>query len=164
MRTTKTLVRLRGCPGWSKSSLGAQPFCWFCHMAARVWKISNRTVLRSLFSWHSWNAFLSPVKIGLNSLKMSRLMTKQTKWHVRPAKTQISLSIRPVWSVFTVRMKKAWILSYPLSAQQRLIRLIRCPGWSSFRWGHMPFCWFCHEAAQIYYPWQHSWLQKSGTH
>ena len=25
-------------------------------------------------------------------------MTKQTKWHVRPAKTQISLGIRPVWS------------------------------------------------------------------
>ena len=29
---------------------------------------------------------------------MSRLRTKPTKWHVRPAKTQISLGIRPVWS------------------------------------------------------------------
>ena len=29
---------------------------------------------------------------------MSRLMTKPTKWHVHPAKTQISLGIRPVWS------------------------------------------------------------------
>ena len=29
---------------------------------------------------------------------MSRLVTKPTYWHVRPAKTQISLSIRPVWS------------------------------------------------------------------
>ena len=29
---------------------------------------------------------------------MSRLMTKPTKWHVRPATTQISLGIRPVWS------------------------------------------------------------------
>ena len=27
---------------------------------------------------------------------MSRLMTKPTKWYVRPAKTQISLGIRPV--------------------------------------------------------------------
>ena len=25
-------------------------------------------------------------------------MTKPTRWHVRPAKTQISLGIRPVWS------------------------------------------------------------------
>ena len=37
---------------------------------------------------------------------------------MRPAKTQISLGIRPVWSVFAVgvfavRMKKAWVLSYP---------------------------------------------------
>ena len=29
---------------------------------------------------------------------MSRLMTKPTKWHVCPAKIQISLGIRPVWS------------------------------------------------------------------
>ena len=28
--------------------------------------------------------------------RLSRLMTKPTKWHVRPAKTQISLDIRPV--------------------------------------------------------------------
>ena len=52
--------------------------------------------------------------------------------------------------VFAVRMKKAWVLSYPLSAQQRL--------WSdwadaqadlSLRWAHMPLCWFCHKAAFI---------------
>ena len=52
--------------------------------------------------------------------------------------------------VFAVRMKKAWVLSYPLSAQQRL--------WSdwadaqadlSLHWAHMPLCWFCHEAAFI---------------
>ena len=29
---------------------------------------------------------------------MSRSMTKRTQWPVRPAKTQISLGIRPVWS------------------------------------------------------------------
>ena len=25
-----------GCPGWSLSSLGAQPHCWFCHVAAHI--------------------------------------------------------------------------------------------------------------------------------
>ena len=30
--------------------------------------------------------------------QMSRLVTKPTKWALRPAKTQISLGIRPVWS------------------------------------------------------------------
>ena len=29
---------------------------------------------------------------------LSRRMTKATKWHVRPTKTQISLGIHPVWS------------------------------------------------------------------
>ena len=29
---------------------------------------------------------------------LSRFVTKQTKWHVHPAKTKISLGIRPVWS------------------------------------------------------------------
>ena len=50
---------------------------------------------------------------------------------MRPAKTQISLGIHPVWlRVFTVRRKKAWVLSYPLNAQQKLIRLGGYPGWS----------------------------------
>ena len=59
-------------------------------------------------------------------------------------------SILPVWSVFAVRMKKAWVLSYPVSAQQR-----HWSDWAdaqadlSLRWAHRSFCWFCHEAAQI---------------
>ena len=55
--------------------------------------------------------------------KKGQRMTKPSKWHVRPGKTQISLDIRPVWSVFAVRIERAWVLSYPLSAQRRLIRL-----------------------------------------
>ena len=55
-------------------------------------------------------------------------------------------------SVFAVRMKKAWVFSYPLSAQRRL--------WSdwtdaqadlSLRWAHMPFCRFCHALAHFTY-------------
>ena len=50
--------------------------------------------------------------------------------------------------VFAVRMKKPWVLSYPLSAQQRL--------WSdwanaqadlSLHWAHSYFVGFCHEVA-----------------
>ena len=65
---------------------------------------------------------------------------KTNKVSVHPAKTQISLGIRPVWSVFAVRLKKARILSYPLSAQRRL-----WSGWAdakadlSFRWAHTYF-------------------------
>ena len=46
--------------------------------------------------------------------------------------------------VFAVRMKKAWVLSYPLSAQRRL-----CQVWSESLLGAQPHCWFCHVAAQI---------------
>ena len=68
---------------------------------------------------------------------------RTNKMTVRPAKTQISLGIRPIWSVFAVRMKKAWVLSYPLSALQRL--------WSDWanaqadlsrRWAHTHFVGF----------------------
>ena len=40
----------------------------------------------------------TPKQIAVIIQKMSCLMTKPTKWHVRPAKTQISLGIHPVWS------------------------------------------------------------------
>ena len=43
---------------------------------------------------------LNVASLNLSSTieEMSCLMTKPTKWHVHPAKTQISLGIRPVWS------------------------------------------------------------------
>ena len=53
--------------------------------------------------------------------------------------------------VFAGRMKKAWVLSYPLSAQQ-----ILWSGWANaqaglgLRWAHMPFCWFCRRLAHIF--------------
>ena len=74
---------------------------------------------------------------------------KTNKMSMRPAKTQISLGTRPVWSVFAVRMKKPWVLSYPLSAQRRLISLGGCPGWSESSLGAQSFYWFCHVAAHI---------------
>ena len=78
-------------------------------------------------------------------------MTKPKKWHVRPAKTQISLGICPVWSVFAVRMKKAWVLTYPLTecTVNTLIWLGGRPGWPESSLGTQSFCWFCHEAAQL---------------
>ena len=67
---------------------------------------------------------------------------KTNKMTERPAKTQISLGIRPVLSVFAVHMKKAWALSYPLSASDD------CSAWAgaqadlSLRWAHTHFVGF----------------------
>ena len=43
--------------------------------------------------------------------QMSRLMTKPTKWHVRPAKTQIGLGIRPVYSEYSLCAQ--WVAKDP---------------------------------------------------
>ena len=51
--------------------------------------------------------------------------------------------------VFAVHMKKAWVISYPVSAQQRLIRLGGCAGWSESSLGAQSLCWFCHVAAHL---------------
>ena len=69
---------------------------------------------------------------------------KTNKMSVSPAKTQIRLGIRPVWSESSlVRMKQHWVISFPLSAQRRL--------WSdwadaqadlSLRWTHTHFVGF----------------------
>ena len=42
---------------------------------------------------------------------------KHTFWHVCPMKTQTSLHIRAVWSVFDVHIKKHFILRYPKCTQ-----------------------------------------------
>ena len=92
------------------------------------------------FPWKVWSC--------LSMLEMSHLI-KPTKRPLCPGKTQISLGICPIWSVFAVRMKKHWVFSYPLSGHQSL--------WSdwadaqadrSLRWVHRSF-WFRHAVAQM---------------
>ena len=78
---------------------------------------------------------------------MSRRATKATKWSVRPGKADQPGHLPSLIRVFAIRMKKPWILGYPLSA----LRIL----WSdwlyaqadlSLRWAHRSFCLFCHEA------------------
>ena len=99
-------------------------------------------------------------------------MTKPTKW-LCAQRRQISLP-RLIW-VFAgrtlillvlscrgsyclaVRMKKAGVLSYPLSTAKTLIRLGGCPGWSESSLGAHSFWWFCHVthvvAHIVYFLW-----------
>ena len=51
--------------------------------------------------------------------------------------------------VFAIRMKKALVLSYPMSAQRSLWSNWACPGWSESLLGAHSFCWFCHVVVQI---------------
>ena len=57
---------------------------------------------------------------------MSHDMTKSRKWACAQRR-QTSLGIHPVWKVFAVRMKKDWVLSYPLSAREDSDQTWRMP-------------------------------------
>ena len=77
-------------------------------------------------------------------------MTKPTKWHVRPAKTQISLGIRPVWSESSL---SAWRKLGSLATHWA-----HSKDWSDWAeaqadlssLGTHLFCWFCHVVAQMF--------------
>ena len=60
--------------------------------------------------WHVRPA-KTQISLGIDNLTFELRHDKTNKMDVRPAKTQISLGIRPVWSVFAVCMKKAWSLA-----------------------------------------------------
>ena len=77
-------------------------------------------------------------------------MTKPTNCHVRPAKTQINLGIRPVWSESSLSTgRKLGSLATDWAQAKTLISLGGCPGWSESSLGAQLFCCFCHEAAHI---------------
>ena len=62
-----------------------------------VWMGLGFAVLRPINFWRLRLLRTPPTACSFG-FQMSRSMTKPIKWHVRPVKTQISLSIRPVWS------------------------------------------------------------------
>ena len=105
--------------------------------------------------------FIIPIWMNLddniqNSFSLSELaleMIWATSWQSQQNGMCAQQRLRSGWAsslirVFVVRLKKARILSYPLSAQRRLWSdLADAQADLSFRWAHMPLCWFCHEAA-----------------
>ena len=72
---------------------------------------------------------------------------------VRPANTQISLGIRPVWSESSLVSLNGQLRTQAFFMR---IRLGGCSGWSESSLGVRSLCWFCHEAAQI----SHKFINK----
>ena len=97
----------------------------------RLWYLSHRRpakaqaslIIRTVSPEPSLFCTMSLLANKNRWVNLSRLMTKPTKWHVRPAKIQISLGICPFWSESS---PSAW---RKLGSLAR-IRLGRCPGWS----------------------------------
>ena len=133
--TTKTLIRLRIRAGWFASLLFAY-------------------VVKQVFSW--CGSYTFPCQ------NMSPDMTKPTT-ECAPSDDSDQPGHPPsLISVFAVRMKKAWVVSYPLSAHQRL--------WSdwadaqadlSLSWTHSHFVGFV--TRRLIFFWG-SCLQQKGAH
>ena len=96
--------------------------CWqFCYLT--IWWCFGRVGTLLLLvrqQIHFWCATMAPnwVQAVYTDFCLAQywdLSRSTTKWPVCP--------VHPAWSVVAVRMKKTWVLSYPLSTQQRLIRL-----------------------------------------
>ena len=79
---------------WTHYSI-VEPHCSNFRNITAIFRVSK--VLGTLQYFHS-KCNMSKAETPLVLNNKSRIMTKPTKWHVRPAKTQISLGIRPVWS------------------------------------------------------------------
>ena len=65
---------------------------------------------------------------------------KTNKMTVRPTKTDQPRHVPSLITVFTVCMKKAWVLSYPLSASEDSDQTGQMPGWSEFLLSAQSFC------------------------
>ena len=101
-----------------------------CGVHSDVWTILQATRCNVSYKTHE------------NS--MSRLMTKATTWHVRPAKTWISLAIRTVWSEPSLSTwRKLGSLATHWAPSDAYHQTDGCPGWCESSLGAQSFCFFC---------------------
>ena len=139
IKSFKILASFCSWAGWFKSYLVAKPEDMFPDDVTHI--MMKKRKLGWYITWSTtWHWVFSYPLSALRRLWLD----KTNKVTVRPAKTQISLGIRPVWSESSLSAwRKAWVLSYPLSAQRWL--------WSdwadvqanlSLRWAHSHFVGF----------------------
>ena len=120
-------------------------YIFWVHISSVKPSCSKFRVITANFRVSEILGFLRYIKRFFTKNKiLSRLMTKPTKWHVRPAKTQISL--------ISLRCLPEEALNPYLPKEhtaKALIRLGRCLGWHESSLGNRSFCYFCRVAAQI---------------
>ena len=137
---------------WSESLLHINMFCSTQSLAVSPWTVNAWAGFWEVqaLSTYSQN---TPFIMALNVHSMcwyyvsnvSQHMTKPTKLHVHPAKTQINVGIHPVWSESSLCTQ--WVAKDPSFLH------VDCKDSDQTGWiprpiwvftGHMSFCWFCH--------------------
>ena len=96
------------------------------HVTVKVWNQYCFCIFHSTKHYFMVKWRKAHHRLG-TSFNLSSRITKPTKWLMRRRKTQISLGICPVWSVFAARMKNLALLA---------THWVR-----SLRWVHRSFCW-----------------------
>ena len=87
----------------------------------------------------------------VNICASARQNQQNTKWHVRPAKTLISLGIRPVWSESSLSTwRKFGSLAIHWAHSEDSDQAGRMPKLICLRRAHMPFCRFCRALAHMW--------------
>ena len=110
-----------------------------CHAAAHL--IAKRTVIKQTYT---------PFKLHECCKEIGAALLQNQQNDCAPSQDSDQPGHPPsLIRVFTVCMKKAWVLSNPLSAQWRLLRLGGCPAWSESSLNTQSFCWFSHKAAHL---------------
>ena len=82
-----------------------QKFAFKIHHVSIFWSVNNA---------------IADLHVYCKVKYMSHLMTKPTMWLCAQWRLRSAWASASLIRVFAVRMKKAWVLSYPLSAQRRL--------------------------------------------
>ena len=116
-------------------------------MGSVHWEVIKIWLLLTIYPQLKWNIFQQTISAVTGQCRLPELhvmeypadhyyyfspfMTKTTKWHVPPAKTQISLGIRPDWSEssLSARWKLGSLATHWMQAKP-LIRLGGYLGWS----------------------------------
>ena len=115
MRPVKTQISLRIRAVWSESSLSAWGNFAILAIQNALRGDSDQTARMHMVIW-IFAGRICPKDVfwrfNTNNYETSQRTTKPTKWHVRPAKTQISLGIRPGRSVSS---QSAWRKNWPLA-------------------------------------------------
>ena len=108
--------------------------CWM--LTSRDLSTSKKYEFKKLKRNYQEEAFPEGIYI-------SRLMTKSTKWHVRPAKTQISLGIRPVRSRSSLsRWRNLGSLATQWAHSEDWSDWVDAQADPSLRWAHSHFVGF----------------------
>ena len=115
-------------------------YWFFCLIWVRRWSTLQRSDLYTSVVIHKWDQHTSlshNLSLHMKKYKQNDLCTHYIDLD-QPGHLPSLISLH-------CPLEKTWVLSYLLSAQQRLIRLGRCPGWSESSLGG----WFCHVSAHL---------------